>query len=85
MIAYGNPGWGRDTRNIQPLYEPAPPLPEPQRSCRRGHSLPIIVDGVRYPSISSAACALSLGNVSLAYALRHGKSTYRGHKIAYAS
>lgn len=85
MIVYGNPGWGRDTRITQPLYEPAPPSPESKRSCRRGLSKPIIVDGIRYPSISSAACALSVGKVTLAYALRHGKSTYAGHKITYAN
>lgn len=88
MIVYGNPGWGRDTRNIQPAYEPAPvpaPAPKPRKpSGKRGRKRPVIVNGERYQSITSAARALSLETTTLAYALRRGRNVCAGHEIAYA-
>lgn len=50
---------------------------------------PVVVDGVRYPSISLAAEIMQLQEgrgtqTSLASALRAGKSKFCGHTIAYA-
>lgn len=43
----------------------------------------VVVDGRKYPSIGVAERALGMKPGRLSYALRNGKTTYKGHTIAY--
>lgn len=44
---------------------------------------PVIVDGVEYPSVNSAAKAVGCAGCTLANKLRDGTTEYKGHSIRF--
>lgn len=45
---------------------------------------PIIIDGIMFRSIKCAAAQLDLSVSGINYAVRNGKTIYKGHSISYA-
>lgn len=80
-----------DPETGEPLSErkgaPRRPVEDVARKAPRGPGAPgrpVLVDGVRYPSVSAAARAAGCAQTSLSEALRKGRGTCRGHRVAYA-
>lgn len=76
MKAYGNPGWGRDTRNEQSLQDVAFVTRKKYdgRDGRRNNGAKgkrVRIDGVEYASIEDAAAATGIPRASIRVVIKH--------------